>query len=404
MDQVRARAADLEMPPRRNAPAPEQPAGTPRSGGIVRALARMALWPLRRFFDPRFGGLAQAVEVMNDHLSDHIAAESGKTRDELEARGLEAQQAIEDKLQEVKTLVEAEIDAATEAATVIGHGVSELRNVAEATEASVRPIEATLGPIEAALGRLELQLTQEAHARLLETGNVEELNGSTAALLNYAASHRGFAAQRNLWFNWPLSVVHAPGKVTVAHVNERIVEVPYAFRALAAVPPGAKVLDVGASESMVSLSLASLGYEVTAIDPRPYPLEHPRLRVVAGEVEKWDPGETFAAVVCISTLEHIGVGAYGQTEEADGDRAALERIFALMESGGLLVLTVPFGPAGLNELERTYDRKRLEDVLAPWIIEDLSFAAQVEPTAWVLADSSTKENGRRVALVTARRP
>src|SRR5207249_9786836 len=140
-----------------------------------------------------------------------------------------------------------------------GQGISELRSVAETTEASMRPI-------EAALGRLEHQLAQESDSRLIETGNVDELDGTTAALVNYATSHRGFAAQRNLWFNSPLSVIHEPGNVALANVNERIVEIPYAFRALASIAQGAKVLDVGASESMVSLSLASLGYEVTAID------------------------------------------------------------------------------------------------------------------------------------------
>jgi 2-polyprenyl-3-methyl-5-hydroxy-6-metoxy-1,4-benzoquinol methylase len=411
MDQVRGRAADLEVSREDEAVVTEPPTTTPPAGGKARALARIVLWPLIRFFDPRFRGLAQAIEVMNAHLSNQVAAASGRTRDELNTTALRTQRAIEDRLQqlqqiddELKTLVEADIDAAIEATTVIGQGVSELRTIAEATEVSVRPLQAALDPIETAVRRIEGQFTQEANARLLESGKVEELNAGAAALLNYAASHRGFAAQRNLWFNSPLSVVHEAGDVTLGNVNERIVEIPYAFRALSAIVPGSKILDVGASESMVSLSLASLGYAVTAIDPRPYPLEHPHLRVVAGEVEQWDADETFAAVLCISTLEHIGVGAYGQTEEADADRAALARMFDLTDPGGILVLTVPVGQAAVNDLERTYDEKRLTELLDAWVIEDVTIAQQVEPTVWAVDDSSDGQDARRVALVTARRP
>ena len=80
-------------------------------------------------------------------------------------------------------------------------------------------------------------------------------------------------------------VGYEPEKVELRWVNERVVEIPYVFRALAGVDSGARVLDVGASESSVCLSLATLGYQVTAIDPRPNPLSHERLEVIEGRIE-----------------------------------------------------------------------------------------------------------------------
>ena len=391
MDQVRAETVESATPPAHDGPAPQGPAGGAGGRGLVRTIARAVLWPLRRFFDPRILGLAQAIEVTKGHLSEQVVVQSEQTRAELAAAGERGFLQTQEALRDVRTLVEADLDAATEAATVIGQGLTEVRGIAEATEAAVGRIEHTLAP--------------EAFRQLGEDGLVEDLDKTVARILNYASSHRGFAAQRNLWFNSPLSIIHEPGNVTVGNVNERIVEVAYAFRALAGVDPGATVLDIGASESTLSLSLASLGYEVTAIDPRPYPLEHPRLRVVVGGVEEWDPGETFAAVLCISTLEHIGVGAYGQAKAAaDADRAAIGQIHALTEPGGLLIVTVPFGRAAVDEFERTYDRARLERVLDGWVVEDFTIAEQVEPTAWVVTDSPGEADLSRVALVTARRP
>ena len=118
--------------------------------------------------------------------------------------------------------------------------------------------------------------------------SVEEIDTNTARVLNDASSHEGFAAQANLWFNPALLVAYEPRQVELRWVNERIVEVPYAFRAVSGLDPGAKVLDVGATESIGRLSLATLGYDVTAVDPRPNPLAHERLRVVTARIEEWE--------------------------------------------------------------------------------------------------------------------
>jgi hypothetical protein len=231
---------------------------------------------------------------------------------------------------------------------------------------------------------------------------VEDVDGDTAALLNYASGHTGFAAQRLLWFNWPVAVSHEAGNVKLTNVNERIVEIPFAFRALARLPEGAKVLDVGATESTVALSLASLGFEVTALDPRPYPLTHPRLETVVADVGSWQTEALFDAVLCLSTLEHIGLGAYGDPRDPKGDWQALDRIRALTAEGGLLLLTVPFGERRVDELERTYDRDALEAILEGWSVDDLTIARRRDPVTWEIGLDGDGDAGA-VALVTAHR-
>jgi 2-polyprenyl-3-methyl-5-hydroxy-6-metoxy-1,4-benzoquinol methylase len=299
----------------------------------------------------------------------------------------ERTQAVENLVHEVRRLVEADLDASTEAAGIVGQNLDELRGIAEGAAA--------------ALGRIEGRMTPETYRDLID-GRVDALDEAAASFLNFASSHRGFAAQRNAWFNWPVSVAYEPGDVAVENVNERIAEVTYAFRALAGVDRGAKILDVGASESTVALSLASLGYDVTAIDPRPYPVEHPRLRAVVGTVEDWDPHESFAAVLCISTLEHIGSGEYGQVAAADGDKAALERLRSLTDPDGLLVLTTPYGDSKQTDGARVYDRETLEALLADWSIEDFTIVQREDELTWSPAERAAPA-AEAVALITARR-
>src|SRR5437763_9260591 len=274
-----------------------------RQVGIGRRLARAILWPISRFFDPRFQGIATQVAVSHD---DHVQrfGQLGQRLGDTAEQTHERLGRLHESVDELDRLARTDLELATDATTLMGEAIADVNRVGNETLEIVRTMRQ--GAIAAYLERLV-------------GGTVDELDAGVAHLLNYAESHHGFAAQRNLWFNPPVSLSYEDGDVAVSQVNERAVEVAYVLRALAAVPSGASVLDVGATESLLSLSLASLGYNVTALDPRPYPLSHPQLEVVVAEVQRWEPNRTFDAGVCLSTIEHIGLGAYG--EEKDDERA-----------------------------------------------------------------------------------
>jgi Methyltransferase domain len=369
----------------------EAPAGEP--GQSPRSVKQALLWPMRRFFDRRFREAAAHVSDEADATRTHVAA---LTADQHNVQ-LREQERM---LRELKRYVVADRDAAVEATTFVGEALRDLEErVGQAQEA----IEAT-GAVGDALRALEKQVVQARDAALAAAASgsvpapaeVSELDAGVAALLNHAAGHTGYAAQRGLWFNWPVSLSYEAGDVQVGSVNERIVELPYALRATAGLAPGARILDVGAAESTLALSLAALGFEVVALDPRGYPLKHSNLREEQTPVQAWETGEHFDAVLCISTLEHVGAGDYGDRPLPEGqDEAALSRLRELLEPGGLLVLTAPLGEAA------GYERPRLEELLAGWDVLDFTVAEQRDPTTWVSATS--KGGARSVALVTARR-
>ncbi len=333
----------------------EAPAQSPK--GILRSVARAILWPVRRFFDPRFMGVQEAV-------------------------------------QDVKRVVIADMDAANEASVLTGRALDNLRAQNEATLALLEPMH---------------QRVDGLYNRLLfdpeADHSVEDLDDALARILNYASSHQGFASQANLWFNPPVLVGYKSGDVGVRWVNERVAEVPYAFRALSRVPPGGQILDVGATESTVSLSLATLGYEVTAIDPRPNPLSHERLRTVVGRIEDWQPDFEFDAVLCLSTIEHLGSGEYEQQgTEKRIDLEAMQRIHALTRSGGSLVLTTAVGAASSSKPSRVYDREGLDELLAGWKVEDLTLVQRRNATSWETVNEQIEDldpETETVAMVTA---
>jgi 2-polyprenyl-3-methyl-5-hydroxy-6-metoxy-1,4-benzoquinol methylase len=205
-------------------------------------------------------------------------------------------------------------------------------------------------------------------------------------------------------------VFHHDGHVRPGDVNERIVEIPWCMAVAGALAPGSHVLDFGATESTFSLSLASLGLDVTAADLRPYPLSHPNLKMLVGPIEQWDgPAEPLDAVFCISAIEHVGLGAYDESPTAgDLDRQIVERFGSWLRPGGELVLTAPYGHWSVDELQRVYDAAHLDTLLAGWTIVDRAVCVQTAHDRWERVagepPTSTWDDGTRgVVLVRATR-
>jgi Methyltransferase domain len=165
------------------------------------------------------------------------------------------------------------------------------------------------------------------------------------------------------------------------------------------------VLDVGATESSVALSLATLGYDVTAVDPRPNPLAHERLEAVVARIEEWEHDGAFDAVLCLSTIEHIGTAAYDQQESDEPlDLRAMARIRELTAPNGLLVLTTAVGRPSLSERGRVYDREGLDGLLTGWEVGDLTLVQRRDATTWSTVDQPIEEldpQAETVGMITA---
>ena len=236
---------------------------------------------------------------------------------------------------------------------------------------------------------------------------IENLDQSLANLINYATSFRGFYAQGGVWFNPPVEIVLSPGAASVVQVSERIVEVPFAMAALGRVKPGARILDVGSAESTFPLSAASLGYRVTAIDPRPLPYSHPNLESHAARFEEWDaPSDRFAGVFLISTIEHVGLSAYGERaygspEPCEGaDLDLINRVHGLLAPDGIMVLTTPYGQRETTELERIYDDESLRKLLADWEIVERQIVVRRDALTWE-TDDKIVTGARGVVMLIA---
>lgn len=238
------------------------------------------------------------------------------------------------------------------------------------------------------------------------------LTGLALAIL-ISDGHRGIRAQAadQLDMNHPMSFGMKDGRPALLGCSERIVEIPFVHRNLP-YPFRGRLLDVGYRESEIIYEVASLGFDTWGIDIRPSVAEYPGVHYVQGDVIKYpfEP-KSFDVVIGLSTVEHIGLIAYGNSaKDPDGDLHALQAIHRILKPTGRLLLTIPFGKRGATNWYRVYDQKAL---LA--LLKGSGFAAEIQncwtqegirwaPAPWQKAEQvdSITHHVKSVVCVVAR--
>ena len=245
---------------------------------------------------------------------------------------------------------------------------------------------------------------QEAPQREIRSRTSRDLDADVPVPELRVRRHAGFSAQAGLWFNPPVWCCIASGAVaSTSQRADRRDSLSSSARS-AELDAGAKILDVGAARARRALARVPR-IRGDALDPRPYPLSHPRLRSVEGRVEDWDTPDTFDAVICLSTIEHVGArrvrpgaAARGRSrgDETDPRAVAAGRASAFSQcpSGAFYVRRLP-----ANLRSRAPGR-------APGRVGDHRLRACSECEPDVLAGRRRRGGGRRrggehVALVTA---
>jgi SAM-dependent methyltransferase len=132
------------------------------------------------------------------------------------------------------------------------------------------------------------------------------------------------------------------GFKTRVMLTERVVEYPFVFQAVPKDPT--TILDIGSGDSPLPYHLASLGHQVYTVDVLPYPLTHPNLHSHQCDALRLPfADETFPIAIAISSLEHFGLGGYGDPVVPDAPFQAKEAILKATKSRGRIIVTLPVG-------------------------------------------------------------
>jgi SAM-dependent methyltransferase len=156
-------------------------------------------------------------------------------------------------------------------------------------------------------------------------------------------------------------------------------------------PIGSTILDVGCCDSLLTLKLAKKGYKVYGIDTRQYQEKHPNLTFVQEDILRTPfPNGLFDAAIAVSTIEHIGLGVYGDPIHDNADILAVREIYRILKPDGRFIVTTPF--AGEYKLakygggyERYYDADTIRKLFEGFQIKASEFFVGVRRFNWVSA-------------------
>lgn len=341
---------------------------------VLRAIARIVGWPVRTPFKPWFHHLGRRLDEVEGSTS-HRITEARWSIEEVVIRETNVVQGeVHRKIDEVEARLNRRLDALDRAIVACGETTIE---VARATTRAVERMRAEV------VREVDRHHVAEAIWPLVGQP-LAELSEPAAHLVNWANSAIGMAGEGGVFVNNGLNLQFHAGGAELVEVSERIVELPFASAVGATLPLGSHVLDVGARESSLSLELANLGHRTVALDPRGYPFDHPNLTVVVESAEDWiGPAEPFDAVFCISTIEHVGLGAYGLDGDVpDLDMVIMERLRGWLRADGQCVLTVPFGRWSVDSFQRVYDDEHLERLVDGWKITQQQRYRRLDARAW----------------------
>ncbi len=154
----------------------------------------------------------------------------------------------------------------------------------------------------------------------------------------FAALHRSARSEMPLDWNdrWPRLNDRTEHLPFDAHY---IYHTAWAARVLASTRP-AKHIDI--SSLAYFATIASAFVPIEFYDYRPAGIELSNLKCGAADLCKLPfEDRSVASISCMHTIEHIGLGRYGDPLDALGDRQALAELERVVASGGSLLIVVP---------------------------------------------------------------
>lgn len=184
---------------------------------------------------------------------------------------------------------------------------------------------------------------------------------------------------------WKLKYQQPPG-------SDRYIEYPWAIKELGKLKSG-KVLDVGSSSTVMWANFfpdqfSFYGVDINTVSP------NKKVKFYQSDIRNTPfRSNFFDAVICVSTLEHIGVvGRYHSNDDPLGDKKAMEEITRITKKGGRLFLTIPFGRADVLPINKLYTRSRLLPMLSGWkIITQEYFKFNTQFGYWIPVSADVAE-------------
>ena len=162
-------------------------------------------------------------------------------------------------------------------------------------------------------------------------------------------------------------------------LGERQVEIPWLAKFVEGIKVPSNCLDVG-SAGADYIDIFNR-FDLTRLDQ--FKIEDNRCKVVVEDIRLFHGH--FDLVMLISSLEHIGLDAYGFkancSDPVSEQKRTFEHCYSLVNPNGYLIMTLPFGIFEDGGWYLTYNSKMIDDLIDDkFVVEEVYFT--LEPSSW----------------------
>lgn len=135
-----------------------------------------------------------------------------------------------------------------------------------------------------------------------------------------------------------------------------------------------RILDVGSTKSQFLIENIKGDIELFAIDINQREADN-KIKFIKGDIRETKFQDNyFDCVICVSTLEHIGVpGRYKCDNDPNGDIRAMNEIHRILNPDGILLVTIPYGNIDILPINRLYNKGKVEKLFENFIIKECKY-------------------------------
>jgi 2-polyprenyl-3-methyl-5-hydroxy-6-metoxy-1,4-benzoquinol methylase len=229
----------------------------------------------------------------------------------------------------------------------------------------------------------ELQLSHRELARSLSQSWAE----MQREILASADAPYGPKAAEGLHFHQAVDVsFDGSGRAFWRQTSGRIIENAWVLKELSGFSENARILNVDCAESTLALELASIGFLVTGIDNKPYPLRHPNLTFMQGELLKSPlPSLTFDAAIFLSAFSAIQNSVYENTDVRL--EMVMNSLWRMLKPSGIGLVTLPFGKPSTS-LAPIFNIDNARAIFSKLTIRKIEFGIRENERTWRIASEA----------------
>jgi len=128
------------------------------------------------------------------------------------------------------------------------------------------------------------------------------------------------------------------------------------------------------SSSLYFCTTLSAFVPVTFYDYRPADLQLSGLRSLRGDLTSIElPNNSVESISCLHTIEHVGLGRYGDPIDYDGDLKAIAELKRVVKPGGSLLFVTPVGKSRIQfNAHRIYSYDQVLDMFEGFELKEFS--------------------------------